>query len=64
MNNNKNKIFHVTGPADDPRKVVVLSLAMEIDGRDDVVLDVSNPGNFIEIMIINFNLIFFYCSHI
>jgi Rho GDP-dissociation inhibitor len=31
------------GPADDPRKVVVLSLAMEIDGRDDVVLDVSTP---------------------
>ncbi|KAG4090844.1 immunoglobulin E-set [Neocallimastix lanati (nom. inval.)] len=34
----------VVGPSDDPRKVVVLSLAMVIDGRDDVVLDVSDPA--------------------
>ncbi|KAL1920197.1 uncharacterized protein VTP21DRAFT_1343 [Calcarisporiella thermophila] len=29
-------------PPDDPRKVVVLQLAMEVDGRDDVVLDLSS----------------------
>jgi Rho GDP-dissociation inhibitor len=30
----------------DPRKVVVLSLAMEVEGRPDVVLDLSSPGMF------------------
>jgi Rho GDP-dissociation inhibitor len=29
---------------DDPRKVVVLSLAMEVEGRPDVVLDLSTPA--------------------
>lgn len=33
-----------SGPKDDPRKVVVLSLSMETDGRPDVVLDLSTPG--------------------
>ncbi|KAI9138121.1 immunoglobulin E-set [Paraphysoderma sedebokerense] len=33
-----------TGPKDDPRKVVVLSLAMEVNGREDVVLDLSSPA--------------------
>jgi hypothetical protein len=27
----------------DPRKVIVLSLAMEVDGRSDVVLDLTTP---------------------
>ncbi|RKO82710.1 rho-gdp dissociation inhibitor [Blyttiomyces helicus] len=31
------------GPADDPRKVVVLALALEVDGRSDVVVDLSTP---------------------
>lgn len=30
--------------SDDPRKVVVHSLAMEVAGRPDVVLDVSTPA--------------------
>eukprot|EP00158_Paraphelidium_tribonemae_P000941 Partr_v1_DN23736_c0_g3_i1_m53097 putative Rho GDP dissociation inhibitor (GDI) len=30
-------------PKDDPRKVVVLSLAMEVEGRPDVTLDLSTP---------------------
>ncbi|KAI9028580.1 immunoglobulin E-set [Hyaloraphidium curvatum] len=32
------------GPKDDPRKVVVLSLALEVPGRQDVVMDVSSPA--------------------
>jgi Rho GDP-dissociation inhibitor len=31
------------GPADDPRRVVVLQLALEVEGRPDVVLDLSTP---------------------
>ncbi|KAI9228712.1 MAG: immunoglobulin E-set [Piptocephalis tieghemiana] len=30
-------------PKDDPRKVVVLSLTLEVPGRDDVVADLSSP---------------------
>lgn len=30
--------------SDDPRKVVVISLAMEVAGRPDIVMDVSTPG--------------------
>ncbi|KAJ9067306.1 rho GDP dissociation inhibitor [Entomophthora muscae] len=33
----------VAGPADDPRKVVVMQLALEVDGRPDVVLDLTSP---------------------
>ncbi|OLY82687.1 Rho GDP-dissociation inhibitor [Smittium mucronatum] len=32
-------------PSDDPRKVVVTALVLEVEGRDDVVMDVSTPGN-------------------
>ncbi|KXS15890.1 E set domain-containing protein [Gonapodya prolifera JEL478] len=32
-----------TGPADDPRRVVPVSLAMEVEGREDVTLDISTP---------------------
>ncbi|KAI9179615.1 rho GDP dissociation inhibitor [Blastocladiella emersonii ATCC 22665] len=32
-------------PSDDPRKVVVLALAMEVKDRDDVVLDLSTADN-------------------
>ncbi|KAI8909428.1 hypothetical protein PhCBS80983_g00713 [Powellomyces hirtus] len=32
------------GPADDPRKVIVLSLGMESPGRPDVVVDLSPEG--------------------
>jgi hypothetical protein len=32
------------GPNDDPRKVIVLALAMEVAGRGDVVLDLSSAG--------------------
>ncbi|KAI9795659.1 MAG: hypothetical protein M1833_006900 [Piccolia ochrophora] len=28
----------------DPRKVVVLSLALEVEGRDDIVVDLRTPG--------------------
>jgi len=31
------------GPADDPRRVVVLSLALEVQGREDVVLELDTP---------------------
>ncbi|RKP10871.1 immunoglobulin E-set [Thamnocephalis sphaerospora] len=34
-----------TGPADDPRRVVVLQLAMEVEGRPDIVLDLSSPDS-------------------
>ncbi|KAI8049625.1 rho guanidine dissociation inhibitor [Syncephalis plumigaleata] len=30
------------GPADDPRRVVVLSMALEVEGRPDVVVDLSS----------------------
>ncbi|KAI9297226.1 E set domain-containing protein, partial [Neoconidiobolus thromboides FSU 785] len=32
-------------PADDPRKVVVLQLAMEVEGRPDVLMDLSSPAS-------------------
>lgn len=32
------------GPADDPRQVIVLNLALEVKDRSDVVLDLSNFG--------------------
>ncbi|ORZ41622.1 immunoglobulin E-set [Catenaria anguillulae PL171] len=32
-------------PADDPRKVIVMALAMEVKDRDDVVLDLSSQQN-------------------
>ncbi|KAJ3180332.1 hypothetical protein HDU85_004037 [Gaertneriomyces sp. JEL0708] len=32
------------GPSDDPRKVIVLSLAMETPDRPDVVVDLSTPA--------------------
>ncbi|KAJ1923558.1 rho GDP dissociation inhibitor [Tieghemiomyces parasiticus] len=32
-----------TGPKDDPRRVVIETLALEVAGRPDVVLDVSTP---------------------
>ncbi|CAB4409058.1 unnamed protein product [Rhizophagus irregularis] len=32
-----------TGPADDHRRVVILQIALEVEGRDDVVLDLSTP---------------------
>ncbi|GBC00183.1 hypothetical protein RclHR1_03780012 [Rhizophagus clarus] len=31
------------GPTDDPRRVVILQIALEVEGRDDVVLDLSTP---------------------
>jgi len=31
-------------PKDDPRRVVVLSLALEVQGRPDVVLELDSPG--------------------
>ncbi|KAG5462903.1 MAG: immunoglobulin E-set [Olpidium bornovanus] len=31
------------GPADDPRRVVVLWLALEVEGRPDVKVDLSTP---------------------
>ncbi|RIA98609.1 immunoglobulin E-set [Glomus cerebriforme] len=33
----------VTGPTDDPRRVVILQIALEVPGRDDVGLDLSTP---------------------
>ncbi|KAI9837196.1 MAG: hypothetical protein M1837_003098 [Sclerophora amabilis] len=30
--------------ANDPRKAVILSLALEVEGRDDIVIDVTAPG--------------------
>ncbi|CAG8518201.1 5931_t:CDS:2 [Paraglomus brasilianum] len=39
----------VPGPADDPRRVVILELALEVAGRPDVVLDLSNTTNLEEI---------------
>ncbi|KAL7746357.1 rho GDP dissociation inhibitor [Sorochytrium milnesiophthora] len=37
------------GAAADSRKVVVLALAMEVAGRDDVVLDLSSPDNIAKV---------------
>lgn len=31
------------GPVDDPRRVVVLSMAMVVEGRPDVIVDLSSP---------------------
>lgn len=28
----------------DPRKAIILSLALEVEGRDDIVVDLSKPG--------------------
>lgn len=38
-----------TATASDPRKVIVVSLAMEVEGRPDVVLDLSSPGTSIRL---------------
>uniref|UniRef100_A0A1D1YB60 Rho GDP-dissociation inhibitor n=1 Tax=Anthurium amnicola TaxID=1678845 RepID=A0A1D1YB60_9ARAE len=32
-----------TGPTDDPRRVVIQEIALEVAGREDVVLDLSTP---------------------
>ncbi|CAI2186092.1 3970_t:CDS:2 [Funneliformis geosporum] len=32
-----------SGPVDDPRRVVILEIALEVPGRTDVVLDLSTP---------------------
>jgi len=34
-------IHKAAGPADDPRRVVIIKLALEVSGRPDVVLDLS-----------------------
>ncbi|CAG8498541.1 8614_t:CDS:2 [Ambispora leptoticha] len=36
-------LHKATGPSDDPRRVVILQLALEVEGRPDVVLDLSTP---------------------
>jgi len=36
-------------PVDDPRRVVILKLALEVAGREDVVLDLTHPGALDEI---------------
>jgi Rho GDP-dissociation inhibitor len=32
-------------PTDDPRKVIVLSLALEVEGRPDVVIELGTPSD-------------------
>ncbi|KAG1149409.1 hypothetical protein G6F37_003174 [Rhizopus arrhizus] len=39
-----NNAAHATGPSDDTRRVVVEHIALEIEGREDVIVDLSTPG--------------------
>ncbi|KAI0243476.1 rho GDP dissociation inhibitor, partial [Massospora cicadina] len=32
-----------SGPVDDPRRVIVMQLALEVEGRSDVALDLTTP---------------------
>ncbi len=32
------------GPSDDPRKVIVLALGLEVEGKQDIMIDLSTPG--------------------
>ncbi|CAG8601005.1 7945_t:CDS:2 [Diversispora eburnea] len=40
---NKWKASLASAPSNDKRRVVILQLALEVEGRDDVVLDLSSP---------------------
>lgn len=33
-----------TSDPNDPRKVIILSLGLEVDGRSDIIIDLSKPG--------------------
>ncbi|CAO3641349.1 unnamed protein product [Cunninghamella echinulata] len=39
-----NNLHAATGPTDDPRRVVVEQIALEVAGRSDVVVDLSTPN--------------------
>ncbi|KAI8059403.1 uncharacterized protein B0P05DRAFT_478223 [Gilbertella persicaria] len=46
LNKSDSSLSYLAGPHDDPRKVIVEYLALEVQGREDVRVDLSTPRKF------------------